>query len=1048
MHQKLSVVLLGAVLMAGCGSVPPPTSSSTATPGATPPSEPTDGPPSDAPDALPMFTLWSDMLEAVRRSPDHLAARADALVAAGDAQAIFAFVRDEILVYPPDPHSFAAGTDSRIRWGTRATLRGGAGTPRERAELLAELYHRSGFEAQVVSGISTFTEADVERALNRQVQRSFDPPLDRDLLDSRLVAAGVEPTSVDGPLDPGGTLSRALGAQLAGLLPDELSARPPDLTPSVHPWVEVVIGGVPTPADPLLVDAEFGRAYASTSSPAPSPSAALPVHLEVTVSSAARPEQAETVLRADWPAEDVVGRQLVLRFVPAGDPQAVLTSAPRDLQVFTPVVVVQAVDQPGYVLEGSSAFGTAITVGGETLAAGDGTLVLAGRSFGSQPENAEGARLVTRVMVEPDVAAFPFVQLDVTPLDGSGDLVDGLPVSAFEVVEDGVLQHPLMVGDRLAPPRIQLIFDNSSSMPADFVDEARVSFALSLVSDIQAQTPGTEFQVLGLEAVAPWSADQAVLHEQARSVGFASSSNLWATLAGAARAQGDLVILVSDWQAGDELTDAIRSVIAGGPAVLAVNVADTAGDSTMELAAEITGGRGLRAGSATEVAQAALSWVAEQQLTRPAYRLRYRAPADGPATRQISVRMAVSELGANTSYFAVVAQSTYLVPSAEDHGLPIGIGQIQLTLSVGDDSVTRTIAGPRTPPPGMPLAPFDPDESWAALFGTVMISLEGAAPTAAAVLDDLLTANLALQPLAAALTNDDHIAVREALTAGWPALPAALMNLQAALPGAGAGESLTFERGLRAVLFRAQPMAHGGYIRAVDILPVTRWLTADRDPRRSLEATVRRTAHLAVIEGALFPRSTTAVLDQAALTYVGPYVPADLGLAFDDPEREARLRLDDLAYRFAGRLVATDSLRPAYWAIDPGGGTLWGVLDDGSGGGSETEDYGQELASANTVFSTLGLGGDLLLAGPAGLAFGAILVLGLAAARQYIRAASLLNAEPGGPPTTNDQEIKNALCNAARAGAKYAYAETGELASRLNQLESFGDATSASPFSC
>jgi hypothetical protein len=77
----------------------------------------------------------------VRASPDHLPARAANLVAAGDPASLYEFVRDEIVTYPPRVDSLTA-SDTTIRWGTRATLRGGAGTPREKADLLADRCYR------------------------------------------------------------------------------------------------------------------------------------------------------------------------------------------------------------------------------------------------------------------------------------------------------------------------------------------------------------------------------------------------------------------------------------------------------------------------------------------------------------------------------------------------------------------------------------------------------------------------------------------------------------------------------------------------------------------------------------------------------------------------------------------------------------------------------------------------------------------------------------------------------------------------------------------
>ena len=84
--------------------------------------------------------------EAAEASPDHLAARAEELVEAKDANGLVALVRDRVAVIPWPANDYP---EAARRWGSRATLRGAQGTPRDRAELLAWLLTRAGFAATV-----------------------------------------------------------------------------------------------------------------------------------------------------------------------------------------------------------------------------------------------------------------------------------------------------------------------------------------------------------------------------------------------------------------------------------------------------------------------------------------------------------------------------------------------------------------------------------------------------------------------------------------------------------------------------------------------------------------------------------------------------------------------------------------------------------------------------------------------------------------------------------------------------------------------------------
>ena len=93
---------------------------------------------------------WQGLLTALRQSPDNLTARADAAVASKDPRLIFAFVRDYIATVPP--LDAMESIETGVRFGVDNLLRSGAGTPRERAELLVALLDRAGLSASVVKG--------------------------------------------------------------------------------------------------------------------------------------------------------------------------------------------------------------------------------------------------------------------------------------------------------------------------------------------------------------------------------------------------------------------------------------------------------------------------------------------------------------------------------------------------------------------------------------------------------------------------------------------------------------------------------------------------------------------------------------------------------------------------------------------------------------------------------------------------------------------------------------------------------------------------------
>jgi len=128
------------------------------------------------PGGASQFEHWQALRDALAQSPDHLRARADALVAAKDPKLIFEFVRDSIATVPPIGQ--AESLETAVRFGADNALRSGSGTPRERAELLVSLLDRAGFKASVVKGDSAgplFANDAPAKVYLRRIRLAFEP---------------------------------------------------------------------------------------------------------------------------------------------------------------------------------------------------------------------------------------------------------------------------------------------------------------------------------------------------------------------------------------------------------------------------------------------------------------------------------------------------------------------------------------------------------------------------------------------------------------------------------------------------------------------------------------------------------------------------------------------------------------------------------------------------------------------------------------------------------------------------------------------------------
>ena len=177
------------------------------------------------------------MLAAVRQSPDHLASRAAAAVKTKDAQKIASFVREMIAVLPPpDPR---AVPEIYSLWGSRGTLRGGAGVLRDRAELLAELLGEAGFQTKVVA---MTRPASLDQAtLYAAKPATFSP--DSAALHAIYARLHITPpTTSDDPTTESAVV--ALAQQITSALPSGSAAATRDSAPlpDTIPIVEFVSG--------------------------------------------------------------------------------------------------------------------------------------------------------------------------------------------------------------------------------------------------------------------------------------------------------------------------------------------------------------------------------------------------------------------------------------------------------------------------------------------------------------------------------------------------------------------------------------------------------------------------------------------------------------------------------------------------------------------------------------------------------------------------------------------------------------------------------------
>ncbi|MGA9598215.1 MAG: VWA domain-containing protein [Acidimicrobiia bacterium] len=936
-----------------------------------------------------LWSVWDQVRTALRGSPDHLAARAEALVAEGDAAAIHQFVRDSIATLPPRADGFHQAVTA-IRWGMQGTLRGGAGTPREKAELLASMLQRAGYDAKVV--MASFEPAALLETLGPREAARFDPAVDEAQLDRWLETIGATPADI-AAFDPDGASSTQLGEGLLGNLEGTVGADPAFVVATDQvPLVSAQVNGQELVFDPLTPGAEPVAASATATLPAP-PASPLPtVEVELAVTSTVQPFGKITVAQGSWPVDRLVGRRLVARFMPAGSLEDSLQVPPLQITTFVPVLAIDGPDVSAEDAASDAVIGDPVTVTGSVLTTDPaGTLLIDGTPVGIATTGTPDPGMLD-LAINP--SAFPHVRLQLRVADAAGTPILGASGASLTVMEDDV-PVPFLVREATPPPpRVLVLFDGSLSIPEEFRGSAAVGFARELATDLFQAFPDAMVRVagvnFGLASASPsWMADvDSVAAEVVRLI--TDGSEYWSAIADAAALGANVIVLVTDGQSTDPEDRAAEAQLkaAVGPPVVAIGVGEVDVAGLEEIAA-VTSGSAHQAGSVADVVESVSGYLTGRE--EAPLHVEYQALPDGPSPRTVTVAMGSME-----------ASGEYEVPDPHEAAPPPSLTGLHLIVRSGGAETVRTLAGKPLIGAGVQEPPSQDvlQEVRAGLFGVALLSVEGPAPTLSAWLDDVFTARLSLRPLVEAGSSlGDFVA---ALEEGVHHCPSELLALHAPLVADGPP---TFEVAPRMVLLTRRPTYAGGAVRRTDILPFTKFATASTDPAEAFRLTAQRTARLALVESDIFTDSTASRLDGRPLELLAPAVPGSREGAY---ALQAAL-LDRWAADY--RLIPGDEGEFAFWAIDKRGSVL-GILPDGSGGGASFDGNAQ-CKAMNQTFSALDLLGGLF-----GLpfAFGAFLALGKAIAKQAYREAAIIASLGGDMPDTSQcgDPVKDVPCDLAK----------------------------------
>ena len=949
------------------------------------------------------YDIWRQVQAALRTSPDHALARSVALVAAGDVAALHRFVRDEIRLVSSSATRLRLGAE--VRWGARAALRAGAGTAREKAEILADLIRQTGREARVVEGGEVGLEEE-RGVFFREYAPVFDPQVKKQQLDQWREALGQPDAPIN--LAANQREARNLERDLLALIPQDDRARiaSPNYSDHIEGAAPIVLFVEPGQgaflADPIRPDAELTPAGSTHPRDARPMTGALPVTVSLTATVLDEATAPFEIARAEWTADEVAGRQVRVGFKPFGDTLAVLDSKIGDLRAFTPYLSIQALDGEALDPERALIMGQSFTLEGDRILQDEtGVVEMNGRALDASPPSGRASE-VASIEVEADASRYPDMRLLFRPKAADGRIVDGLVASDFRLTDEGEAVSGLL-HDRERAPHILFLADASASMPKAFIGEGAWGLGEAMKALINR-----------VEAMARAVHPKAVVTVQS------TDSRMWKNLLSHVGSSADLIVYATDGDLeGAPPTAAQIEALGAGPRAIVMDVhaqlesrRERYDDNIFDAMAQATRGVALNvsAEDTNEVEGAIRRFLGDEAQQLP-YVLTYRGPVAATGVRTAGVALERAE-----------GEASYEIGAASAPARKISA--LHLTIRVGERKIQRRLAGQDER--GV-MTPDRQNELHGAVLGDHLIAFEGPPPSLSTVLDDLIAARLSTELLDKTARDksrslDDIIAVLDKGVMTLPKEQAALLMRSASLSGRGFAFA---EQGMRVVLHSRYPIVNTDqFASRIDILPLSRVHVIAPDREVQLSRALNASLMLALGEAALFPINTGAALSGKRLTLLNRELPRQQtpALSADEQVEWAAFmrRLRDMFPSGHVALTADDASTRACWVVDNATGELFAVLPDGSGGGQLTAGMQRQLAELDKVVSMLNLlvtatsaAGGLGVLGGASLAI--VAAYGQTLARLYAAASmSVLMTDSGGMDPIVRQALAGLACNVVK----------------------------------
>ncbi|MBJ2173980.1 hypothetical protein JBL43_07010 [Aureibaculum sp. A20] len=971
---------------------------------------------------LSPFKVWEEMLEALKTSPDFLPQRVEDLIVSKDLEAMYNFVKNEITLIPTTTNAISNyDLGNGHKWGLEAVLRCGMATPREKADLLAQMYTKAGISSKVVYENTAITENDVPSFFNRPIDRAFKPDISNSQFkrwEKEMGGSSKEPNQKE--------LIKDYTAD-ANILGDKIIESIPNIDDfgtefnfkwdnSATPTVEFTHNNKTQYAHLFDPKTPFGEKHNSSNGLISKAKAVKEnkekVSLKITYRDTIDHQIVRDLIQGEWNATELVGKQIQLSFLHGLSLEEQVVTSIGSMRVFTPALALQAIDKDLEYVQERSFIADPITIDGKRIP------IVEGKTFGANGDEIlakpqpQLQKEVHRLTVIPSASGYPIVKLSIDARDAADKMIEGLSARDFKITDNGKPISALLENNQRTP-KILVLSDGSGSMPAAYAKEGMKKFNASLEQKIKESYPAAIIDF--------WK----------------TPSSLFTWLLKASQTNYDLILFATDGDNDDELLEKNLKTYNSGPPAIILNVYD---DSSTRLEsfnkmAEITNGIVLNAKNQDKVLDEIKNYIIKMEL--PPYVFTY-ASADKTNPHNVEVTIDNERLKATGSY---------TVPKLEMEQKN-GIAGVYLELKVGNKSPIKRVLAGWDPIAGYYSKPDNTDvASIKELFlGGIMLAVEGEGPTMAVALSDVLKSKLSNREWGEAYLENNIKKASEELSKGSVHIPSILLPMLAPLQDQVTATSITYPTGYRMCILKNMVGLNQPSVFTFDYLPTSFYETIAVNKSERFSITLKKTAQLAVREGSLFQESTYALLEDTNTI--------DSKSANIEGWIKEVINNDNIDYQYWNEYVLRGKYgyttifdkgasSKSFWLLKNGSGELYGILPDGSGGGGDT--FEEQLEDFGKVIDILLLGAGLAgLVNPSTAVVG---LLGKTLVKLYaIASESIIVMDTRGMDEEIIKTMQKLACNIRLEILKFSFGKIGDAAGTLETI--IGLMGGKSPFSC